>query len=150
MGGALRGGRAIEGEATVAGNYHIAYINMLACWLSEKKKNAGLLVQCVEFHYLPCSFPFLSVLDTAAGVWLDRNGIVTSSRTIKSSTEFDISLDLMRRCRHASASVGVQIYIYGGLKGGNDFVIFNFKMVVFLQRTVMLPMPFYCWGSLCA
>ncbi|XXG80719.1 hypothetical protein AAC387_Pa09g1520 [Persea americana] len=74
-GGSLRGGRAIEGEATVA------------------------------------------VLDTAAGVWLDRNGIVTSSRTIKSSTEFDISLDLMRRCRHASASVGVQIYIYGGLKG---------------------------------
>ncbi|RWR95340.1 serine/threonine-protein phosphatase BSL1-like protein [Cinnamomum micranthum f. kanehirae] len=75
VGGALRGGRAIEGEATVA------------------------------------------VLDTAAGVWLDRNGIVTSSRTVKSSTEFDISLDLMRRCRHASASVGVQIYIYGGLKG---------------------------------
>ncbi|GMH31006.1 hypothetical protein Nepgr_032849 [Nepenthes gracilis] len=49
-GGALRGGRAVEGEAAVA------------------------------------------VLDTAAGVWLDRNG-------------------------HAAASVGVQIYVYGGLRG---------------------------------
>lgn len=74
-GGALRGGRAIEGEAVVA------------------------------------------VLDTAAGVWLDRNGIVTSSRTTKSPPEFDTLLELMRRVRHASASVGVRIYIYGGLKG---------------------------------
>ncbi|RWR76596.1 serine/threonine-protein phosphatase BSL1-like protein [Cinnamomum micranthum f. kanehirae] len=83
-GGALRGGRAVEGEAAVA------------------------------------------VLDTAAGVWLDRNGIVTSSRTNKSSIEFDTSLELMRRCRHAAASVGVRIYIYGGLKGDtllDDFLI---------------------------
>ncbi|KAF6135891.1 hypothetical protein GIB67_006783 [Kingdonia uniflora] len=71
-GGALRGGRAIDGE----------------------------------------------VLDTAAGVWLDRNGIVTSSKS-KASVEFDAPLELMRRCRHASASVGVRIYIYGGLKGGS-------------------------------
>ncbi|KAK9206776.1 hypothetical protein WN943_017055 [Citrus x changshan-huyou] len=74
-GGALRGGRAIEGEAAVA------------------------------------------VLDTAAGVWLDRNGLVTSSRTSKGHGEHDPSLELMRRCRHASASIGVRIYIYGGLKG---------------------------------
>lgn len=83
-GGALRGGRAIEGEAAVA------------------------------------------VLDTAAGVWLDRNGLVTSPRTNKGHTEYDPSLELMRRCRHAAASVGVRIYIYGGLKGDmllDDFLI---------------------------
>ncbi|XP_072975072.1 serine/threonine-protein phosphatase BSL1 homolog [Typha angustifolia] len=83
-GGVLRGGRAIEGEGTMA------------------------------------------VLDTAAGVWLDRNGIVTSSRTHRSSNEHDTSLELLRRCRHASASVGSQIYIYGGLKGDillGDFLV---------------------------
>lgn len=84
-GGALRGGRAIEGEAAIA------------------------------------------VLDTAAGVWLDRNGLVTSSsRTSKGLTEFDPNLELMRRCRHAAASVGGRIYIYGGLKGDillDDFLV---------------------------
>ncbi|THG22565.1 hypothetical protein TEA_028645 [Camellia sinensis var. sinensis] len=74
-GGALRGGRAVEGEAAVA------------------------------------------VLDTAAGAWLDRNGLVTTSRTSKGPTEHDPSLELMRRCRHAAASVAERIYIYGGLKG---------------------------------
>ncbi|XP_035543493.1 serine/threonine-protein phosphatase BSL1-like isoform X2 [Juglans regia] len=74
-GGALRGGRGVEGEAAVA------------------------------------------VLDTAAGIWLDRSGLVTSSRTNKGQTEYDPFLELMRRCRHAAASVGVRIYIYGGLKG---------------------------------
>ncbi|XP_042517428.1 serine/threonine-protein phosphatase BSL1-like [Macadamia integrifolia] len=74
-GGALRGGRSVEGEAAIA------------------------------------------VLDTAAGVWLDRNGIVTNSRTSKGQIEHDPSPELMRRCRHAAASVGVRIYIYGGLKG---------------------------------
>ncbi|KAK6940892.1 hypothetical protein RJ641_030423 [Dillenia turbinata] len=83
-GGALRGGRAVEGEAAVA------------------------------------------VLDTAAGVWLDRNGLVTSSRSPKGHTEYDPSLELMRRCRHASASVGLRIYVYGGLKGDmllDDFLV---------------------------
>ncbi|XP_021743905.1 serine/threonine-protein phosphatase BSL1-like isoform X1 [Chenopodium quinoa] len=83
-GGALRGGRAIEGEAAVA------------------------------------------VLDTAAGVWLDRNGLVTSSKGNKGQTEYDPSLELMRRCRHASSSVGVRIYIYGGLRGDvllDDFLV---------------------------
>ncbi|GMJ01319.1 BRI1 suppressor 1 (BSU1)-like 1 [Hibiscus trionum] len=82
-GGALRGGRAIEGEAAV------------------------------------------TVLDTAAGVWLDRNGLVTSSRNNK-HVEYDPFLELMRRCRHASASVGVRIYIYGGLRGDmllDDFLV---------------------------
>ncbi|KAE8672100.1 Serine/threonine-protein phosphatase BSL1-like protein [Hibiscus syriacus] len=76
----LRGGRAIEGEATV------------------------------------------TVLDTAAGVWLDRNGLVTSSKNTKGHVEYD-PLELMRRCRHASASVGVRIYIYGGLRGGKEMVV---------------------------
>ncbi|KAK3041426.1 hypothetical protein RJ639_000403, partial [Escallonia herrerae] len=74
-GGALRGGRGVEGEAAIA------------------------------------------VLDTAAGVWLDRNGLVTSSRTSKVQPEHDPSLELMRRCRHAASSVGVRIYVYGGLRG---------------------------------
>lgn len=60
----------------------------------------------------------IAVLDTAAGVWLDRNGIVTSSSSSqKSANDNDASLELMRRCRHASASVGSQIYVYGGLRG---------------------------------
>lgn len=83
-GGVLRGGRGVEGEATIA------------------------------------------VLDTAAGAWLDRNGLVTSPRTSKGSTENDPSLELMRRCRHAAASIGVRIYIYGGLRGElllDDFLI---------------------------
>ncbi|PPR80909.1 hypothetical protein GOBAR_AA39807 [Gossypium barbadense] len=68
-GGALRGGRAVEGEAAIA------------------------------------------VLDTAAGEWLDRNGLA------KGHDEYDASLELMRRCRHASASVGARIYVHGGLRG---------------------------------
>uniref|UniRef100_A0A0E0DLW1 Serine/threonine-protein phosphatase n=1 Tax=Oryza meridionalis TaxID=40149 RepID=A0A0E0DLW1_9ORYZ len=67
----------------------------------------------------------IAVLDTAAGVWLDRNGIVTS-RTLKSSHDHDASSDLLRRCRHAAASVGTQIYIYGGLRGDillDDFLV---------------------------
>ncbi|KAK9139483.1 hypothetical protein Scep_009164 [Stephania cephalantha] len=59
----------------------------------------------------------VAVLDTAAGVWLDRNGIVTSPRSGKTSGELDPSLELMRRCRHAAASVGIRVYIHGGLRG---------------------------------
>ncbi|THU56988.1 hypothetical protein C4D60_Mb11t23010 [Musa balbisiana] len=68
----------------------------------------------------------IAVLDTAAGVWLDRNGIVTSARTHKSPTDRDGSLELLRRCRHASASVGTQIYVHGGLRGDmllGDFLV---------------------------
>ncbi|XVF80537.1 hypothetical protein PTKIN_Ptkin15bG0081400 [Pterospermum kingtungense] len=68
----------------------------------------------------------IAVLDTAAGVWLDRNGLVTSSRNTKGHAEYDPSLELMRCCRHASASVGVRIYIYGGLRGDmllDDFLV---------------------------
>lgn len=72
------------------------------------------------FPILTCvCFPLLTVLDTAAGVWLDRNGLVTSSRTSKGH-DYDPSLELMRRCRHAAAAVGAHIYIYGGLRGGKD------------------------------
>ncbi|KAG6703734.1 hypothetical protein I3842_07G100600 [Carya illinoinensis] len=68
----------------------------------------------------------VAVLDTAAGIWLDRSGLVTSSRINKGQTEYDPFLELMRRGRHAAASVGVRIYIYGGLKGDvllDDFLV---------------------------
>ncbi|XP_048504498.1 serine/threonine-protein phosphatase BSL1 isoform X2 [Beta vulgaris subsp. vulgaris] len=67
----------------------------------------------------------VAVLDTAAGVWLDRSGLVTSAKGNK-QIESDPSLELMRRCRHAAASVGVRIYIYGGLRGDillDDFLV---------------------------
>ncbi|TKY52571.1 Serine/threonine-protein phosphatase BSL1 [Spatholobus suberectus] len=82
-GGVLRGGRAVEGEASIA------------------------------------------VLDTAAGVWLDRNGIVSSSRSNKGH-DYDPSLELMHRCRHAAAAVGIHIFIHGGLRGDtllDDFLV---------------------------
>ncbi|GJV01108.1 serine/threonine-protein phosphatase BSL1 [Tanacetum coccineum] len=82
-GGALRGGRVVDGEAAVA------------------------------------------VLDTAAGVWLDRHGLVTSSHSSNEQTE-DPSLELMCRCRHATSSVGSCVYVYGGLRGDlllDDFVV---------------------------
>ncbi|CAA2965891.1 serine threonine- phosphatase BSL1 [Olea europaea subsp. europaea] len=66
----------------------------------------------------------IAVLDTAAGVWLDRNGLVTS-RSNKVHAE-DPSLEVMHRHRHAAASVGVRIYVYGGLRGDtllDDFMI---------------------------
>ncbi|KAL8232829.1 hypothetical protein R6Q57_002607 [Mikania cordata] len=67
----------------------------------------------------------VAVLDTAAGVWLDRHGLVTAPRGVKGQTE-EPSLELMRRCRHAAASVGVRLYVYGGLRGEvllGDFLI---------------------------
>lgn len=73
----------------------------------------------IYIYIFHMSFPLVAiVLDTAAGVWLDRNGLVTSSRSGKGHTEYDPSLELMRRCRHAAASVGVRIYVFGGLRGG--------------------------------
>uniref|UniRef100_A0A2P2MN11 protein-serine/threonine phosphatase n=1 Tax=Rhizophora mucronata TaxID=61149 RepID=A0A2P2MN11_RHIMU len=68
----------------------------------------------------------VAVLDTAAGVWLDQNGFVTSSKNSKGHIVQDPSLELMRRCRQASASIGVHIYVYGGLKGDvllEDFLV---------------------------
>ncbi|KAI7730984.1 hypothetical protein M8C21_030836, partial [Ambrosia artemisiifolia] len=67
----------------------------------------------------------VAVLDTAAGVWLDRHGLVTAPRGNKGQTE-DPSLELMCRCRHAAASVGVRLYVYGGLRGEvllGDFLV---------------------------
>jgi hypothetical protein len=70
---------------------------------------------------------------------LDRNGIVTS-RTLKSSNEHDASSDLLRRCRHAAASVGSQIYIYGGLRGGNlQWILYSLlQLPDFILITVSL------------
>lgn len=71
------------------------------------------------------------MLDTAAGVWLDRNGIVTSSRS-KPLSDPDPSLELLRRCRHAAASVGSQVFIHGGLKGGiSNCIRKNFGLLWF-------------------
>ncbi|KAL4354520.1 hypothetical protein GQ457_06G029650 [Hibiscus cannabinus] len=68
----------------------------------------------------------IAVLDTANGEWLDRNGLVTNTQNSKGNAEHDPCLELMRRCRHAAASVGVQIYIHGGLRGDillDDFLV---------------------------
>jgi hypothetical protein len=63
----------------------------------------------------------VAVLDTAAGVWCDRKGVVTSPRTGRFSNDAaggEASNELMRRCRHAAAAVGDLIFVYGGLRGG--------------------------------
>ncbi|KAL0436239.1 UNVERIFIED_CONTAM: Serine/threonine-protein phosphatase BSL3 [Sesamum radiatum] len=57
----------------------------------------------------------------AAGVWCDTKSVVTSPRTGRYSADAaggDAAVELTRRCRHASASVGDLIFIYGGLRGG--------------------------------
>jgi protein phosphatase len=62
-----------------------------------------------------------AVLDTAAGVWCDRNGVVTSPRIGRFSNDAaggEASNELTRRCRHAAAAVGDLIFVYGGLRGG--------------------------------
>lgn len=62
-----------------------------------------------------------AVLDTAAGVWCDGRGIVTSPRTGRFSNDAaggDAMNELTRRCRHAAASVGDLVFMYGGLRGG--------------------------------
>lgn len=106
-GGVVKGGRAVEGNAAIAGNICSLFYALLSAITYH------LLISFLMFVFL---FMF-EVLDTAAGVWLDRNGVVTS-RGNKVQTDPDPSLEAMRRCRHAAASVGVRIYIYGGLKGG--------------------------------
>ncbi|XP_042475809.1 serine/threonine-protein phosphatase BSL3-like isoform X2 [Macadamia integrifolia] len=63
----------------------------------------------------------VAVLDTAAGVWCDTKGVVTSPRTGRYSADAaggDAAVELTRRCRHAAAAIGDLIFIYGGLRGG--------------------------------
>lgn len=63
----------------------------------------------------------VAVLDTAAGVWCDRRGVVTSPRVGRYSNDAaggDAINELTRRCRHAAASVGDLVFMYGGLRGG--------------------------------
>ncbi|MBA0857870.1 hypothetical protein Goshw_018401 [Gossypium schwendimanii] len=75
------------------------------------------------FPAVPNLFPFLVVLDTAAGVWCDTKSVVTSPRTGRYSADAaggDASVELTRRCRHAAAAVGDLIFIYGGLRGAPD------------------------------
>lgn len=108
-GGVLRGGRAVEGEASIAG-YQLFYCIFLVTFFLPFPPFSP----CLCFLFLA-----LTVLDTAAGVWLDRNGIVSSSRSSKGH-DYDPSLELMRRCRHAAAAVSTHIFIYGGLRGGKN------------------------------
>ncbi|KAH7295189.1 hypothetical protein KP509_27G036500 [Ceratopteris richardii] len=64
----------------------------------------------------------VAVLDTAAGAWLDRKGVVTYPRPGRrhgqDSPGADSPTELTRRCRHAAASVGSMVYVYGGLRNG--------------------------------
>ncbi|EEE59591.1 hypothetical protein OsJ_11899 [Oryza sativa Japonica Group] len=63
----------------------------------------------------------VAVLDTAAGVWCDTKSVVTTPRIGRYSADAaggDAAVELTRRCRHAAAAVGDQIFIYGGLRGG--------------------------------
>lgn len=67
-----------------------------------------------------------AVLDTAAGVWCDRKGIVNSPRTGRYSNDAaggEASNELTRRCRHAAAAVGDHIFMYGGLRGGMCYIL---------------------------
>lgn len=67
-----------------------------------------------------------AVLDTAAGVWCDRRGIVTSPRIGRFSNDAaggDAINELTRRCRHAAASVGDLVFMYGGLRGGTFYFL---------------------------
>ncbi|CAI7800278.1 unnamed protein product [Closterium sp. NIES-54] len=94
----------------------------------------------------PCSFIHTrTVLDTAAGVWCDREAVVLVARTGRYSADAltsspltpplllqpprsifehadvpggEASSELTRRCRHAAASAGNIIFVYGGLRGG--------------------------------
>ncbi|WOL19610.1 serine/threonine-protein phosphatase [Canna indica] len=63
----------------------------------------------------------IAVLDTAAGVWCDTKSVISSPRKGRYSADAaggDASVELTRRCRHAAAALGDQIFIYGGLRGG--------------------------------
>ncbi|PIA59773.1 hypothetical protein AQUCO_00400578v1 [Aquilegia coerulea] len=63
----------------------------------------------------------IAVLDTAAGVWCDTKSVVTTPRTGRYSADAaggDAAVELTRRCRHAAASIGDLVFIYGGLRGG--------------------------------
>lgn len=114
VGGVLKGGRLVEGEAIIAGKFgFLFYCHNLLLYV--------LFSNFFAISYInPPLFSVLTVLDTAAGVWLDRNGLVTSSRKNRGH-EYDPSLELMRRCRHAAAAVGGRIYIFGGLRGGETY-----------------------------
>lgn len=72
-----------------------------------------------------------AVLDTAAGVWCDRKGVVNSPRTGRYSNDAaggEAANELTRRCRHAAAAVGDHIFMYGVLRGGMCYVVHQFYL----------------------
>ncbi|PPS15718.1 hypothetical protein GOBAR_AA04853 [Gossypium barbadense] len=130
-GGALGGGRMVEDSSSVAG-YSLYWkksdamvVHKVGNKLSLKAVNPFsdlTFIQCKTWGFpaVPNLFPFLIVLDTAAGVWCDTKSVVTSPRTGRYSADAaggDASVELTRRCRHAAAAVGDLIFIYGGLRG---------------------------------
>ncbi|PPD90877.1 hypothetical protein GOBAR_DD12181 [Gossypium barbadense] len=130
-GGALGGGRMVEDSSSVAG-YSLYWkksdamvVHKVGNKLSLKAVNPFsdlTFIQRKTWGFpVPNLFPFLIVLDTAAGVWCDTKSVVTSPRTGRYSADAaggDASVELTRRCRHAAAAVGDLIFIYGGLRGG--------------------------------
>ncbi|KAG8483543.1 hypothetical protein CXB51_023411 [Gossypium anomalum] len=131
-GGALGGGRMVEDSSSVAG-YSLYWkksdamvVHKVGNKLSLKAVNPFSDLTFIQrktwgFPAVPNLFPFLIVLDTAAGVWCDTKSVVTSPRTGRYSADAaggDASVELTRRCRHAAAAVGDLIFIYGGLRGG--------------------------------
>lgn len=77
-----------------------------------------------------------AVLDTAAGVWCDRKGVVTSPRIGRYSNDAaggEASNELTRRCRHAAAAVGDLIFMYGGLRGGKSTNCAMHRVLIFFS-----------------
>lgn len=82
---------------------------------------------------------YCAVLDTAAGVWCDRKGVVNSPRIGRYSNDAaggEAANELTRRCRHAAAAVGDHIFIYGGLRGGMCYCLSIFSSPV-KERSVL-------------
>ncbi|KAK1354580.1 hypothetical protein POM88_047836 [Heracleum sosnowskyi] len=100
---------------------------VLGCMLQEvlSGEDEELMMKQLLQHSLLNGIYVTEVLHTAAGVWSDRNGLVTSSYTSKGQAEPDPCLELLRRCRHAAASVDTQIYVYGGLRGGIGLLLYT-------------------------
>lgn len=80
-----------------------------------------------------------AVLDTAAGVWCDRKGIVNSPRIGRYSNDAaggEASNELTRRCRHAAAAVGDHIFMYGGLRGGMCYTVHSTLLILVKEKSV--------------
>ena len=92
-----------------------------APWLVRLRYFVGAFAIHGTNNALQFPASFVTVLDTVAGQWCDRNGVVTTARTGRYSADApggEASNELTRRCRHAAAAVGEMLFVYGGLRGG--------------------------------